>query len=275
MRMAVFQGPLASGEPSANLKHLDRAAADAAARGAGLLLAPEMFLTGYHIGPEAVRRLAEPADGPSATAAAEIARRHGLGLCYGYPEAGADGRVYNAALLLDRQGRRLANHRKTHLYGEIDRCAFAAADGEAATVAVLEGLKVGLLICYDVEFPENVRPLALAGCDLALVPTAQMEPYEFVARCMVPVRAYENQIFMAYANRCGAERELRYVGSSCVVGPDGADLARAGRGEELILADLDPDLLAASRRLNTYLADRRPELYGGLAAPSRPFRTLA
>jgi predicted amidohydrolase len=78
-------------------------------------------------------------------------------------------------------------------------------------------------------------------------------------------------VFLVYANRCGREGELSYYGLSCVVGPDGADLARAGTDEELILADLDPSRLAASRRLNTYLADRRPELYGELAgARTRP-----
>jgi 5-aminopentanamidase len=98
------------------------------------------------------------------------------------------------------------------------------------------------------------------------VPTALMDPFEVVARTVVPARAIENQVFLAYANRCGREGDLRYCGQSCVVGPDGADLARAGRGEELILADLDLERLAAARRDNTYLADRRPELYGPLAA---------
>lgn len=264
MRVAVFQGPLEAGEPDRTLARLDQAAGEAAGRGARLLVCPEMFLTGYHIGPEAVRRLAEPADGPSARRAAAIARNHRIALCYGYPEAGADGRVYNAALLLDRGGRQLANHRKSHLYGEVDRTCFAAGADEPAVVEI-EGLRVGLLICYDVEFPENVRLLALSGADLVLVPTALMAPYDFIPRSLVSTRAYENQLFLVYANRCGQEREFDYLGSSCIVGPDGRDLARAGTGEELILADLDRDLLAASRRLNTYLADRRPEAYGGLA----------
>ena len=77
-------------------------------------------------------------------------------------------------------------------------------------------------------------------------------------------------MFLAYVNRCGSEGELRYHGLSCVVGPDGTDLARAGTGEEMLFADLDPALLAASRPLNTYLADRRPELYEGLIKPENP-----
>jgi predicted amidohydrolase len=264
LRLAVAQGPGTPGTPSANLAWLERAARAAAGRGAGLLLCPEMFLTGYDIGAEAVRRLAEPVDGPASQAAAEIAREAGIAIAYGYPEAADDGLVYNAAQLLDRTGRRLANHRKSHLFGEFDRSAYAPGDGTPA-VAELDGLKIGLLICYDVEFPENVRLLALQGVDLVLVPTALMEPYRFIAQALVPTRAYENQVFLAYANRCGQEGTLTYLGASCIAGPDGSELARAGTGEELILADLDPAALMASRRLNTYLADRRPELYAGLA----------
>ncbi len=264
MRIAVAQGPCPGGGVGANLAWLEGAARAAAGGGAGLLVAPEMALTGYAIGPEAVRRLAEPVDGASARAAAGIAREHRIALCYGYPEAGPDGRVYNAALLVGPSGQVLANHRKSHLYGELDRSAFAAGPGDP-TVAELDGHKVGILICYDVEFPENVRLLALAGVDLVLVPTALMAPYDFIPGPVVATRAFENQVFLAYANRCGTEGELSYLGRSCVVGPDGRDVARAGAGEELILADLDPELLAASRGLNTYLADRRPAVYRGLA----------
>jgi 5-aminopentanamidase len=145
---------------------------------------------------------------------------------------------------------------------------FRAGAGPSALVQ-LDGIRVGLLICYDVEFPESVRLLALAGADLIAVPTALMDPFGAVARILVPARAVENQVFLAYANRTGREGDLDYCGLSCVVGPDGAELTRAGRGEQLLLADLDLARLSASRLANPYLADRRPELYGTLAAASR------
>jgi predicted amidohydrolase len=263
MRIALFQGPEQSADVARNLERLATVAHAAAERKARLLILPEMFLTGYNIGKDTTHRLAEPIDGPTAQRAAAIARKTGLALLYGYPERAGDA-VYNAAQLIDRDGRRLANHRKSHLFGHIDRSAFAAGSGEP-TLAELDGMRLGILICYDVEFPENVRLLALAGADLVAAPTALMQPYEFIPRSLVPSRAYENQVFLAYANRCGREDELVYYGLSCIVGPDGADLARAGMGEQLIVADLEPDLLTASRRLNTYLHDRRPELYRTLA----------
>ncbi|MFI2643754.1 carbon-nitrogen hydrolase family protein [Streptomyces sp. NPDC018610] len=261
MRTALLQSSGRPGSIAENLEVLDAAAARAAAAGAALLLAPEMFLTGYAIGDE-VARLAEPADGEAADAIAELATRHGLAVAYGYPErAGAS--VFNSAQLISADGVRLANHRKTHLFGDFEQGHFTPGE-QPVVQAELNGLTVGILICYDVEFPENVRGHALAGTDLLLVPTALMHPFQFVAESLVPVRAFENQMYVAYANRTGQEGEFEFAGLSALAGPDGIARARAGRGEELVLADVDPAFLAASRETNPYLKDRRPGLYGSL-----------
>ncbi|MPY78055.1 MAG: carbon-nitrogen hydrolase [Actinophytocola sp.] len=256
MLVAVHQGP-AKGDLAALV-------ARAAATGADLLLFPEMATTGYHIGAD-IPRLAEPADGATALAVARLTREHGIAVAYGYPERDGDA-VYNAVQLIGPDGARLANYRKTHLFGELDRAWFTP--GERAVVrAELHGVHIGLLVCYDVEFPEMVRAHALAETELLLVPTALMTPYEVVADTLVPARAYESQLYLAYANHTGRERELCYCGRSCVVAPTGQVLARAGARDELLLADIDVDLLRASRAENTHLADRRPELYRDLVTP--------
>ncbi|MEU9140489.1 carbon-nitrogen hydrolase family protein [Streptomyces sp. NPDC048404] len=274
MRTALLQSSGRPGSIVENLKVLDEAAGRAAAAGAGLIVTSEMFLTGYAIG-DAIARLAEPADGDSADAVAEIAGRHGVAVAYGYPEreaarpesedSGADGgaRVFNAVQLISADGTRLANYRKTHLFGCFEHDHFTPGE-QPVVQAELNGLRVGLMICYDVEFPENVRGHALAGTDLLLVPTAQMHPFQFVAESVVPVRAFENQMYVAYVNRTGPEGEFEFVGLSTLAGPDGVARARAGRGEELVVADADPVFLAASRESNPYLKDRRPGLYGSL-----------
>ncbi|WP_128378429.1 carbon-nitrogen hydrolase family protein [Streptomyces cavernae] len=261
MRTALLQSSGRPGSVAENLKVLDEAAGRAAAAGAGLLVAPEMFLTGYAIGSD-VPLLAEPADGDSADAIADIAGRQGIALAYGYPEREAE-RVFNSAQLIAADGTRLANYRKTHLYGCFERDHFTPGE-QPVVQAELGGLCVGLMICYDVEFPENVRAHALAGTDLLLVPTAQMHPFQFVAESVVPVRAFENQMYVAYVNRVGPEGEFDFVGLSTLAGPDGIARARAGRAEELLFADADPAFLAASRESNPYLRDRRPGLYGSL-----------
>ncbi|MGR8011682.1 carbon-nitrogen hydrolase family protein [Streptomyces hypolithicus] len=273
LRTALLQSSGRPGSVAENLKVLDEAAGRAAAAGAGLLVCPELFLTGYAIGAD-VHRLAEPADGEAADAVADIAVRHGLAVHYGYPERDGGGHlplersrergsVYNSAQLIGPDGDRLANYRKTHLFGCFEQEWFTPGD-QAVVQAELGGLRIGLMICYDVEFAENVRAHALAGTDLLLVPTAQMHPFQFVAESVVPVRAFENQMYVAYVNRTGREGEFEFVGLSCLAGPDGGARARAGRGEELVIADADPEFLRASRENNPYLRDRRPGLYASL-----------
>ncbi|MEV6327506.1 carbon-nitrogen hydrolase family protein [Streptomyces sp. NPDC051909] len=264
LRTALLQSSGELGDVAANLKVLDEAAGRAAAASAAVLLAPELFLTGYAIG-DGMARLAEPADGPSAEAVAAIAARHGLAVGYGYPERDTErhGVIYNSAQLFGPDGTRLAHYRKTHLFGDFELKWFTPGD-DAVVQAELGGLTVGLMICYDVEFPENVRAHALAGTDLLLVPTALMHPAEIVPLSVVPVRAFENQLYIAYANRTGPEGDFEFVGLSVLAGPDGTARARAGRGEDLVLGDADPDFLAASRAENPYLRDRRPGLYGSL-----------
>ncbi|EST21309.1 carbon-nitrogen hydrolase family protein [Streptomyces roseochromogenus] len=262
MRTALLQSSGRPGSIAENLKVLDEAAGRAAAAGAALLAAPEMFLTGYAIG-DAIGRLAEPADGDWADAIAETATRHGIAIAYGYPERDGE-TVYNSAQLISADGTRLANYRKTHLFGCFERDHFTPGE-QPVVQATLNGLTVGLMICYDVEFPENVRAHALAGTDLLVVPTAQMHPFQFVAESMIPVRAWENQMYVAYVNRVGQEGEFEFVGLSVLAGPDGVARARAGRSEQLVLADADPAFLAASREANPYLQDRRPGLYGSLS----------
>jgi predicted amidohydrolase len=261
MRTALLQSSGRPGSIVENLKVLDEAAGRAAAGGAGLLAAPEMFLTGYAIGDD-IARLAEPADGDSADAIAEIGMRHGLAIAYGYPEREGE-TVFNSAQLISADGSRLANYRKTHLFGSFERDHFTPGE-QPVVQAELNGLTVGLMICYDVEFPENVRAHALGDTDLLVVPTAQMHPFEFVAESMIPVRAFENQMYVAYVNRVGQEGEFDFVGLSTLAGPDGVARTRAGRAEELLLADVDPAFLATSREANPYLQDRRPGLYGSL-----------
>ena len=123
------------------------------------------------------------------------------------------------------------------------------------------GLTCGLLICYDVEFPEAVRAHAGAGVDLLLVPTGLMEPFGRIAEQLVPARAFESQLYIAYVNRCGRERTLEYCGLSTGAAPDGTVVARAGRDEALEFFEADPATLAEARIVNTYLQDRRTDLY--------------
>ena len=237
LTIALWQTPYAPTTAQA-LQRLGETAAQARALGTDLLLCPEMFLTGYAIGPERVAALAEPADGALSRAVASIARRHRVAIVCGYPERHpAGGRPYNAAQFFAANGTRRARYRKTRLFGDMDRAQFTAGD-TASQAFTWRGWRLGLLICYDVEFPEAVRDLAAQGVDAVLVPTANMREFDEVPLQMVPARARDNRLFVAYANACGHESGLHYGGLSTVAGPAGEPLALAGRRSELLITRL-------------------------------------
>ena len=261
MRVALHQCPPLPLEPAANLHRLHQVAMEA--KGADLLVVPEMFLTGYNIGVDAVNVLAQGRDGEAAQQVAQIAKTSGVAILYGYPERAEDGQIYNAVQLIDAQGERLCNYRKTHLFGDLDHSMFSAGEDDFPLVE-LNGWTLGFLICYDLEFPENARRLALAGAELILVPTANMIPFDFIADVTVRARAYENQCYVAYANYCGSEEQIHYCGQSSIAAPDGSRIAQAGLDEALIVGTLDRQLMLDSRAANRYFLDRRPALYDAL-----------
>ena len=261
MRVALYQCPPLPLDVAANLQRLQQLATEA--KGADLLVVPEMFLTGYNIGVDAVNVLAQGRDGEAAQQVAQIAKTSGVAILYGYPERAEDGQIYNAVQLIDAQGERLCNYRKTHLFGDLDHSMFSAGEDDFPLVE-LNGWTLGFLICYDLEFPENARRLALAGAELILVPTANMIPFDFVADVTVRSRAFENQCYVAYANYCGHEGEIHYCGQSSIAAPDGSRIAQAGLDEALIVGTLDRQLMLDSRAANRYFLDRRPALYDAL-----------
>jgi len=175
VRVALLQGPAETPDPDAGLAAVADAAARAAVAGARLLVTPEMSLTGYAIGADRVAALAEPVPGPLTDRVAAIAAEHGLAIAVGLPVRTPAG-VANTVVVVDSDGSLLAGYAKAHLYGDVDRDAFVPGDVGVVQFR-LDGVVVGLLVCYDVEFPEAVRAHALAGTELLVVPTGLMDPY--------------------------------------------------------------------------------------------------
>lgn len=259
MRLAAFQMEAIAGDVATNLAMIADAAAEAKAKGAEVMVAPELAVTGYGAG-DAIRDLAQPADGAHVAALAEIAARNSMTLVAGFAER-AGGAIYNSAALVESDGQRIV-YRKCQLYGAYEKAIFAPGD-RAPAVFDLHGMKAGLLICFDVEFPEYTRRLALAGAEIALVPTAQPdnEYAPLIAEKIVPVRAFENGIAIVYADHAGRDERFAYAGRSCIVMPDGRDAARAGpTGAAVIVADYEPSAYAKDRTENPYLEDRRADL---------------
>ncbi len=263
MRMALWQTGGRPGDVAGNLDQLERQAGAAAAAGAQLLLCPELWLGGYNV-PQRMNELAEAADGPAAGRIGELARRFGLAIAYGYAERHPQGgKPYNSVQVIGPSGEAIGHYRKAHLFGAMEREVFSAGDALEAPFDYA-GWRIGLLICFDVEYPEAVRTHALNGAGLILIPTALTPEYGAVPGVIVPARAVENQLFVAYCNHCGVEDGLAFLGGSCLVAPDGERLAAAGSAESLLIVDLDPQQRARQADTFPYLPGRRPELYAAL-----------
>ena len=260
LTVAALQHTPIPDDLNATLKQLAEAASDASRQGAHILVVPEASITGYNIPRLSMQAIAQSDDGELAESVAKICIKHKIAIAYGFAER-ANNDFYNCVQVIDASGSRCAKYRKTHLWGDLDRTLFSAGT-DLAPLFSLHGFQVGLLICYDIEFPECARRLAVEGADLLLVPTGLMLPWREVAEMVVPVRAYENQLYIAYTNYCGSEADLTYEGRSCIVDPDGKDIARAdSTTPSLLIATLHKSAIESTRAALPYHRDRRPDLY--------------
>lgn len=263
MRVAVCQLN-SRADREANLAVARELLADAARAGADLAVLPEY--TDY-LGPASGAPPPEPVDGPYPKVFAEAAREHRIWVVAGsYHETGPDpGRTYNTSLVFDRAGAFVAAYRKIHLYdvaipGRVSyQESRTVAPGDTPVTVEVEGVRVGLSICYDLRFPELYRRLAADGAQLLLVPSAFMlhtgrDHWEVLLRA----RAIENQCFVAAAAQIGDHEPGRTCyGRSMVVDPWGVVLAQAPDEVGVTFADLDLDRLAVVRTELPSLANRR------------------
>jgi predicted amidohydrolase len=218
-----------------------------------LVVCPELFMSGYNAG-DHLRLCAEHTDGPFFQKAAGLAKETSTAIVYGYPET-EDDQLFNAAMCINAEGVRIANHRKLLIPPGFEQDYFNC--GQHFTVFDLMDFRCALLVCYDAEFPETVRAAAQAGAQLVIVPTALGEQWPSVAHQMMPTRSFENGVWLMYANHAGVENGLRYLGASCIVAPDGKDAARADSHQQLIAAEIDiASAINAQKRL-PYLVDLR------------------
>ena len=253
LTVSIFQPAAREDPPSAKLHWLDMAADRASKEGARLLVCPELYLSGYLAG-EQLKARAQTRDGDYIKRVGEIALLHDIAIAYTYPELEGD-RLYNAAGVVSPEGTLIAHYRKRVLPGSYEPKYFSADN--KSCVFNYAGWKIGILICYDVEFPEAARQAALEGAELLIVPTALADRWTFVADSLVLTRAWENGVFLAYANFAGKEKDVTYLGGSRIVGPDGITDALAGQREEVLTATIDKARVSAARELLNYLKDRK------------------
>ena len=249
MKLALLQSPSPAADIDLACTQAEAALKAAAALGATALVLPEIWLPGYNQPDIAAQALT--LDSPPLRRLSLAAKAMGTTLVVGYAERDG-GKVYNSAACFGPDGALLANHRKLQLYGPRERAIYQP--GDAFTTFRLGKEIAAILICYDVEFAPHIKTLADRGVTLILVPTANMTPFTHVARHTVPAMAANHGVTIVYANYCGTEGDLDYVGLSLIAGPHGEILAQAGDTPTLLIADIPPRDPA---RLSTQSTDLR------------------
>jgi len=257
-RIALAQLDSKLFDKESNLAKAEQAIQQAADQGAAAILFPELFLTGYHLGMRAVE-MAEPMNGPSVKRVMELAGSYHVAVLMGYAELSPDKQhAFDAVLVVDAQGRISGSYQKIHLF-HAEKGWFLAGN-QPLLVDFGLGL-TGILICYDLEFPEAVRQLALRGAGWVATCTGNMTPNQHIQEIFIQSRAAENRLWVAAANRVGCEADLEFFGGSAVADPNGLLTAQADNHETILFADLDLRRADRARQNADYLADRRPDLY--------------
>jgi N-carbamoylputrescine amidase len=284
LRIALLQMSCEA-EPRRNLDKALARIDEAAARGAKVICLQELFRSRYFCQSEEAAKfdLAEPIPGPSTEALGAAAAAHKVVIVGSLFERRTEGIYHNTAVVMDADGRLAGLYRKMHIPDDphyYEKFYFTPGDLDFTAHRTAHAM-VGALVCWDQWFPEAARLVALAGAQIVFYPTAigwgrgevepvrrrQLQAWETVQRG----HAIANGMFVAVANRVGAEDSLEFWGNSFVVDPFGEVIARAGASaEEILIADCNLALIEETRRNWPFLRDRRIDAYGDLV---RRFRS--
>ena len=295
IRLGIYQAQAASGigATEKNMKRLETAVKQAKKYNVQLLSFPELYVPGYTLNPEEAKEIAEDKDGPSISEAKRIAKENNMALLVPYAEKviSEDGitKYYDSIAVISETGELLDSYKKTHLYGQQERDNWSFGESDYPVHSIFD-FPVGVLNCYECEFPELQRILALNGAKLIVGPTAadnyyrlpdgdrSKVPYPDISKILIPANAYANNIFFAYSNRAGYETrgkdDWHYRGNSIVCGPYGDIIVAAGHEQDtLLVADCVPAYYGMTHPAPKYyyLKDRRPELYETLVAEKVDF----
>ncbi|MBD2869715.1 carbon-nitrogen family hydrolase [Paenibacillus arenilitoris] len=262
LRLALLQMQIEAGNVEANYAKLESMLEEAASgeKKPDVILFPEMWNTGYAL--TEIERIADRQGERTKALLSAFAKKHGVHIIGGsVAELREDGKVYNTIYAFDREGKVVSDYSKIHLFRLMEEEKYLAA-GDKPGKLELEGAGAGMMICYDIRFPELARKLALEGAKLLFVPAEWPNPRLHHWRTLLTARAIENQMFVVACNRTGTSGDTSFFGHSLVLDPWGETIAEAGEEETIVYADIDLSLVDAVRTKIPVFEDRRPSVYG-------------
>lgn len=261
MKHAIYQMNVISGNPEANRDKVRQWAGTVMRdERPDVLVLPELWVTSYAY--ETLRDIADRDCQPTADFLSALAVKHGVNIVGGSIADRRGDAIYNTALVYDRDGKQVCRYDKVHLATSMDEHHHFTGNTIPPAIFMIDGVKAGVIICYDLRFPEIPRPLAIEGAELLYVLAAW--PLKRISHwnALLKARAIENQLFAVGCGRVGECAGFTLGGSSAVYDPYGNTLGVCGETDEATLSvDLDLALVASMRKAVTVFADRLPGVY--------------
>jgi len=260
LRISLLQMDIAIGEPERNFAKLESMLEQAVntAEKPDVVVFPEMWNTGYAL--DRIHELADVQGERTREYLSLFSRKHQVNIIGGSIAEKKEDAILNTIYAFDRTGNVAADYSKIHLFRLMDEEKYLTA-GERLGRFELDGIQSGMMICYDIRFPELSRKLALDGAKLLFVPAEWPHPRLHHWRTLLMARAIENQMYVVSCNRVGTSGTTSFFGHSMVIDPWGEAIAEGGEEETILTATVDLDNVDKVRRTIPIFEDRRPHLY--------------
>ena len=258
MKITCLQMDMALGRVEENFALAEAMIRQAVEEKPDVIVLPETWNTGFF--PENVRELADRDGAQTKEAIGALAKEFAVNIVAGSVANVRDGKLYNTAFVFDREGKCVAEYDKTHLFSPMGEDA-VFAPGDRLCRFALDGVRCGIIICYDLRFPELTRSLAVQGLDVLFVVSQWPDVRISHLQSLAVARAIENQIFLVCCNSCGKAGDAQYGGSSAMIDPWGRTIAQAGNTKKVLTEELDMNILEDIGKSICVFRDRRPELY--------------
>ncbi|MFD1019731.1 carbon-nitrogen family hydrolase [Thalassobacillus hwangdonensis] len=261
MKFSMYQMDIHPGDPEANRQKVAAwVEAEVKRNNPDTIVLPEMWTTAYTL--SELDGIADDEREPTESFLKELAIKHNVNMIGGSVANKMNGKVYNTALVIDRKGNLVYHYDKVHLVPMLDEPAYLSGGESPAEVFELDGVKLGVVICYDLRFPELIRWLALEGAQALVIvaewPLARVDHWRTLQRA----RAIENQMYVLTCNRIGAYDGVEFAGTSMVTDPWGDVLVEGSQGkEETLSISLDLEKVKQVREDVPIFTSRVPDLY--------------
>lgn len=261
IKLALLQMDIAFGDPEANYKKAEKWIETACEKDPDVIVLPELWTTGYDL--EHLDTHADEEGQRTKAFFSALAKKHHVNIIGGSIAVKKEVGIFNSLLVFNRQGEFVKDYSKVHLFRLMREEQFLTA-GHLDGLFEVENLSAAGFICYDIRFPEWIRAHVLKGAGLIVVPAEWPTPRIQHWRHLLISRAIENQSFVVACNRVGHDPDNEFGGHSLVISPWGDVLAEADDTEQLLFAEIEPDMLDDIRGRIPVFEDRRPRLYKAL-----------